>query len=81
MICLTIIKITMSFVLVYILKIQLWDTNNYFHRHQIADALDKFIEQKLKAAGHGLKENSIDVMINPDNDFKIKEGQGAILIV
>ena len=46
-----------------------------------ADALDKFIEQKLKAAGHGLKENSIDVMINPDNDFKIKEGQGAILIV
>ena len=44
-------------------------------------ALDKFIEQKLKAAGHGLKENSIDVMINPDNDFKIKDGQGAILIV
>ena len=25
-----------------------------------ADALDKFIEQKLKAAGHGLKENSIN---------------------
>ena len=46
-----------------------------------SDALDKFIEKKLKAAGHGLKENAIDVILNPDNSFKIKEGQGVILII
>ena len=46
-----------------------------------SDALDKFIEKKLKSSGHGLKENAIDVILNPDNNFIIKEGQGAILIV
>ena len=46
-----------------------------------SDALDKFIEKKLKSSGHGLKENAIDVILNPNNNFIIKEGQGAILIV
>ena len=46
-----------------------------------SDALDKFIEKKLKEAGRGLKENAIDVILNPQNDFIIKEGQGAILII
>tara|TARA_B100001750_G_scaffold194319_1_gene165675 strand:+ start:621 stop:1733 length:1113 start_codon:yes stop_codon:yes gene_type:complete len=46
-----------------------------------SDALDKFIEKKLKEAGHGLKENAIDVILNPENNFIIKEGQGAILII
>ena len=45
------------------------------------DALDKFIERKLKESGHGLKENNIDVILNPHGDFKIKEGQGALLII
>ena len=45
-----------------------------FHQHQM---LMHLIEQ-IKAAGHGLKENSIDVMINPDNDFKIKGARSDI---
>ena len=39
------------------------------------------IERKLKGAGRGLKENAIDVILNPDNNFIIKEGQGALLII
>ena len=46
-----------------------------------SDALDRFIDKKLKEAGHGLKENRIDVIINPDDELIIKDGQGAILIV
>ena len=45
------------------------------------DGLDRFIERKLKEAGHGLKESRIDVQINPPDNFKIKDGQGAILII
>ena len=46
-----------------------------------ADVLDQFIEKKLKEAGHGLKDSRTEVILNPDNSFKIKEGQGAILII
>ena len=34
----------------------------------------------LQNAG-GILQNAIDVILNPDNSFIIKEGQGAILIV
>tara|TARA_Y100001970_G_scaffold291476_1_gene428742 strand:- start:102 stop:1208 length:1107 start_codon:yes stop_codon:yes gene_type:complete len=46
-----------------------------------SDALDQFIEKKLKEAGHGLKDSRTEVMLNPNDTFKIKEGQGAILII
>ena len=46
-----------------------------------SDALDQFIEKKLKEAGHGLKDSRTEVMLNPNDNFKIKEGQGAILII
>ena len=46
-----------------------------------ADMLDSFIERKLKESGHGLKESNIDVILNPSEDFVIKEGQGALLII
>ncbi len=46
-----------------------------------ADALDQFIEKKLKEAGHGLKDSRTEVILNPKDNFKIKEGQGAILII
>ena len=46
-----------------------------------SDALDRFIEKKLKDAGHGLKDSRTEVMLNPDDSFKIKQGQGAILII
>ena len=46
-----------------------------------SDVLDQFIEKKLKEAGHGLKDSRTEVMLNPNNNFKIKEGQGAILII
>ena len=46
-----------------------------------SDALDQFIEKKLKEAGHGLKDSRTEVMLNPDDNFKIKQGQGAILII
>ena len=52
-----------------------------FSSESESDALDKFIERKLKEAGHGLKENTIDVILNPDNNFIIKEGQGVLLII
>ena len=46
-----------------------------------SDALDQFIEKKLKEAGHGLKDSRTEVMLNPNDNLKIKEGQGAILII
>ena len=46
-----------------------------------SDGLDRFIEKKLKEAGHGLKDSKIDVILNPNDNVMIKEGQGAILIV
>jgi len=46
-----------------------------------SDALDAFIERKLKAAGHSLSEESkVDVFLNPDNSQIIQRGQGAIVI-
>jgi len=46
-----------------------------------ADVLDQFIEKKLKEAGHGLKDSKTEVILNPEDSFTIKEGQGAILII
>ena len=46
-----------------------------------SDVLDQFIEKKLKEAGHGLKDSRTEVMLNPNDNFKIKEGQGVILII
>lgn len=44
-------------------------------------ALDEFIERKLMEAGHSLGEESkIDVVINPENEFIIKENHKAIII-
>ena len=46
-----------------------------------SDALDAFIERKLKEAGHSLsEENKVDVFLNPDNNHIIQRGQGAIVI-
>ena len=46
-----------------------------------SDALDAFIERKLKEAGHSLSEESkVDVFLNPDNNHIIQRGQGAIVI-
>ncbi|MBC8312408.1 MAG: NAD-binding protein [Candidatus Marinimicrobia bacterium] len=46
-----------------------------------SDALDAFIERKLKEAGHSLSEESkVDVFLNPDNNHIIQSGQGAIVI-
>ena len=46
-----------------------------------SDALDAFIERKLKEAGHSLSDESkVDVFLNPDNDQIIQSGQGAIVI-
>ena len=46
-----------------------------------SDALDAFIERKLKAAGHSLAEESkVDVFLNPDNSQIIQRGQGVIVI-
>ena len=46
-----------------------------------SDELDRFIEKKLRDSGHGLIDTRIDVMLNPEDDIQIKEGQGAILII
>ena len=46
-----------------------------------SDVLDQFIEKKLKEAGHGLKDSRTEVVLNPNDNFIIKQGQGAILII
>tara|TARA_B110000438_G_scaffold295457_1_gene338473 strand:- start:176 stop:1279 length:1104 start_codon:yes stop_codon:yes gene_type:complete len=44
-------------------------------------ALDKFIEKKLKQAGHSLEEqNKVNILLNPDKNYTIQKGQGAILL-
>ncbi len=44
-------------------------------------ALDAFIERKLKEGGISLQEESkITTVINPDNNYKIKDGERAIII-
>ena len=46
-----------------------------------SDALDAFIEKKLRAAGKSLnEENKVNLNLNPNNDYIIKESEGAILI-
>jgi voltage-gated potassium channel len=46
-----------------------------------ASALDAFIEKKLKEGGISLNEESkINVMINPNQDYTLNEGERAIII-
>jgi len=46
-----------------------------------SDALDAFIERKLKEAGHSLSEESkVDIIINPNDEQIVQNGQGAIII-
>jgi voltage-gated potassium channel len=46
-----------------------------------SNALDRFIEQKIKEAGHSLAEESkVRVMMNPADDRIVKKGEGAIII-
>ncbi|MGY8751685.1 MAG: potassium channel family protein [Fidelibacterota bacterium] len=46
-----------------------------------ASALDSFIERKLKEGGINLQEESkINVVVNPSEDYSIKEGDRAIII-
>tara|TARA_Y100001970_G_scaffold236746_1_gene296716 strand:- start:1633 stop:2730 length:1098 start_codon:yes stop_codon:yes gene_type:complete len=46
-----------------------------------ASALDKFIESKLKEAGHSLEEkNKLNINLNPNKDDVISKGQGAIIL-
>ena len=46
-----------------------------------ASALDSFIERKLKEGGISLQEESkINVVVNPNKDYSIKEGERAIII-
>ena len=45
------------------------------------DSIDKFIEQKLKQAGHSLDEkNKVHINLNPDKDEIILKGQGALIL-
>ena len=44
-------------------------------------SLDAFIERKLKEAGHALKEESkMAVVINPKDEYSIKENEKAVVI-
>ena len=44
-------------------------------------ALDKFIENKLKDAGHSLNEqHKLNIMLNPNKETIIQKNQGAILL-
>ena len=44
-------------------------------------SLDRFIEKKLKEAGHSLNEkNKLNVILNPDKDTIIQKGQGALIL-
>ena len=46
-----------------------------------SDSIDKFIEQKLKQAGHSLDEkNKVHINLNPDKDEIILKGQGALIL-
>ena len=46
-----------------------------------SSALDAFIERKLKEGGVSLQEESkISTVINPDKNYKIKDGERAIII-
>jgi hypothetical protein len=46
-----------------------------------SDSIDKFIERKLKQAGHSLDEkNKVNINLNPDKDEIISKGQGALVL-
>ena len=46
-----------------------------------SSALDAFIERKLKEAGHSLgDENKTAVVVNPTDDYVIKENERAVVI-
>jgi voltage-gated potassium channel len=43
--------------------------------------LDAFIERKLREAGHPMsQESQVSIIVNPDKNHVIKEGEGAIII-
>ena len=47
-----------------------------------ASAIDKFIEEKLQQAGHSLDEkNKLNINLNPDREFIINKGQGALILL
>ncbi len=46
-----------------------------------SDTIDKFIERKLKQAGHSLDEkNKVHINLNPDKNEIILKGQGALIL-
>ena len=46
-----------------------------------SSALDAFIERKLREAGHSLgEENKTAVVINPREDYLIRDNEKAIII-
>ena len=46
-----------------------------------SDTIDKFIERKLKQAGHSLEEkNKVHINLNPDKNEIILKGQGALIL-
>ena len=46
-----------------------------------SDSIDRFIERKLKEAGHSLDEkNKVNINLNPNKDEIISKGQGALIL-
>ena len=46
-----------------------------------SDSIDRFIERKLKEAGHSLDEkNKVNINLNPEKDEIILKGQGALIL-
>jgi voltage-gated potassium channel len=46
-----------------------------------SDSIDRFIERKLKEAGHSLDEkNKVNINLNPNRDEIISKGQGALIL-
>ena len=46
-----------------------------------SDSIDRFIERKLKQAGHSLDEkNKVNINLNPEKDEIILKGQGALIL-
>ena len=46
-----------------------------------SDSIDRFIERKLKEAGHSLDEkNKVNINLNPKRDEIISKGQGALIL-
>tara|TARA_B100000959_G_scaffold277152_1_gene333143 strand:+ start:182 stop:1285 length:1104 start_codon:yes stop_codon:yes gene_type:complete len=46
-----------------------------------SDGIDKFIEKKLKEAGHSLDEkNKVNINLNPNKNEIILQGQGALIL-